>query len=794
MTMLSLSKPVKAVTLCLTVLLALSFCSEPLLADKGGSRKGFSRSRGSSGSSGRSRSFGSGRSSSSKSFSPRGFSSGRSSSRGFSSGRSTRSSGSSGSFGRSSGKGSTSRSFSPNRSSGSSSFGKSFGSKSSKGSSFGSSRRSSGLNKSFGSQGSSSQIKSRARSNNSTFKPNFSTRQNNSGNLHKSFKKSNSSNSFENRSLKNSKGNSIAKPNRNRSIDSILNSVPGGSKSQSGSNKSKSFSRKFSSDSNKFGKTLGQKNSGFKSGTRKNSNKSFGSENKRNSGWDKSFDKQKNIINRRQQSLQQNRLFDNNAKKFQSEFNKSKGKSLSKYRTFDNQKSFRKNNRRNKPTIKREALLGKDFDSKQLKGKQIPKLKFNEQGRKQFAREFNNRRRIDNTGVKNFKEGNFGKRKQFNKWNRDKVDRFASHKWAKDLNLKKQYEFRKHGDIGRRMHLGKHLHDHGGWHKRRHAGLVHRHFHRHHFSSWYAGAWFFPRYCWTPRWSPWVSWSWWDHCYPIYDHRPIVCRPLVCDPCPTWTYYETPVWTPLSSVPSGTWVDPPVVAALPEMDLQILAVRFVDPGHVEQNLGPRYRIWFRNNSQTDTNHGFNIVALATNAEQLGPDAPQAGVRVDNMVAEEINSVDIRLPMKVNQMNLDEQNRKTPFAYLHVLVDSDQELSDIERTNNGITLNVREILPVDPAAFAAEIDEVSPGELLSVAGEGFGPEPGEVTVIIDGKEWPTEIYGWYDLGVRFQVPEVTVAGAKKMEIVIVRGDGATSNPIEVELSPPEPVLAIPPIPE
>lgn len=517
----------------------------------------------------------------------------------------------------------------------------------------------------------------------------------------------------------------------------------------------------------------------------------------------KSNDRQ--LTKRREQSLKRNRLFDNSKKSFDNQSRDSIRKSLGiKSKTPKNldrniksvdQLLGKQKNRRDRKTMDRKTLFANNIKRGDMKGKLIPKFKMDSERRKDFVRDLNKSRRFDNGGIK-LPPGEQGKRKggRFGNWDRSKVDRFASHRWARNLDLKRQFDFRARGDIGRRMNLGRHLHDHGGWHNRRHLGLVHRDFRRNHFSSWYVGSWFFPRYCWTPRWSAWVDWCWWDHCYPIYDRRPYVCRPIICEPCPTWVYYETPVWNPLPIVTCGTWIDAPVVTEVVDSDLQILAVRFVDPGHSEQNLGPRYRIWFRNNSSADLTHGFNVVALATNVEQLDQNAPQAGMRVEEPIPTgEISSVDIRLPMQVNQMNLDEKGRQTPFNYLHVLVDSDQELTDSNRNNNGIMLNVRDILPVDPAAFAAEIDEVAPGELLNIAGEGFGPEPGEVTVIIDGKEWPTEIYGWYDLGVRFKVPEVTALTARQMEVIIIRGDGAAANPVEVELKEPSPALAVPPLP-
>ncbi len=68
---------------------------------------------------------------------------------------------------------------------------------------------------------------------------------------------------------------------------------------------------------------------------------------------------------------------------------------------------------------------------------------------------------------------------------------------------------------------------------------------------------------------------------------------MIYDPYYDWVYWQTPVWVSLPVVQCGTWVDVemPVIPAA-QYDLQLLAVRFVDPGHPEEKLGPRYRVWY----------------------------------------------------------------------------------------------------------------------------------------------------------------------------------------------------------
>ncbi len=362
------------------------------------------------------------------------------------------------------------------------------------------------------------------------------------------------------------------------------------------------------------------------------------------------------------------------------------------------------------------------------------------------------------------------------------------------LDLDRQFQLHRHGDLSRQMNLGPALVQAGGWQHRHHGHVVPT-FTQSSFSVWYAGGGYYPRYCWTPRWTPWVDWCWWDTCLPIYDPRPVYCRPVVCNPCPTWVAYEYPVWRPLPVTTCGTWVDVPPVIVDSGTDLQLLATRFVDNGHPDQNLGPRYRVWLRNNGPLPATTPFNVMLIAANDPVPRADLPQAGAVVNGIAAGEIQSVDIRLPLAANRLAATPEGQRIPFGYLHVLIDSHRELAESDETNNGAVLARNDILPVDPAAFSSDVSAGAPGTVINVAGEGFGPEPGQVIVSINGLQLQAEIHGWYDLGVRFALPNIALAGATDADILIVRGDGAAANPLDFDLVPPTMLgdSPLPPIP-
>jgi hypothetical protein len=247
----------------------------------------------------------------------------------------------------------------------------------------------------------------------------------------------------------------------------------------------------------------------------------------------------------------------------------------------------------------------------------------------------------------------------------------------------------------------------------------------------------------------------------------------------------------LPVVSCGTWVDVRTKVIADGHDLQLLAVRQVDAGHPEQKLGPRYRVWVRNNSTRSVAAPFSVMLFASSDGKLRADSPQAGVRITSLAAEQMQAVDIRLPSTVYGMTQDAEGNPLPFAILHVLVDAHREAADTDLTNNGANIRREEILPVDPAAFTIDPATAAAGEPVTVAGEGFGPQPGQVLIHLGGLELEGEILGWYELGVRFNLPKVPLAGANEAEVIVVRSDGAAANPLKLTVAPARPLPFLPP---
>jgi hypothetical protein len=391
--------------------------------------------------------------------------------------------------------------------------------------------------------------------------------------------------------------------------------------------------------------------------------------------------------------------------------------------------------------------------------------------------------------------------------NKGDFDALARGAVGQKLKLADQYRLAQQGDVARRMALHRpgtsvvnvtnvtnvtrvtnafgahHFHHHPDFH---HRGWISPIYHRHcfEFRSWFGPAWY-PGTWWYPRWTPWLHWSWYHRCHPIWDPRPIWCRPVVYPVVvQPWVVWSVPTWTPLPEVPAGTWVEVqrPVIAEQ-QFDLQVLAVRFVDPGHPDEKLGPRYRIWLRNNSNTAIAKAFDVRLFATPGEELLKEAPQAAVRVTAIEAGDTQSVDIRLPFRGADAAPGAGN-KPPFQYLHVLADANREIRDVNPTNNGTRVAITDALPVDPAAFETDPKTVAAGGELVIAGEGLGPEPGKVIVHLGNIEMEAEVLGWYDLGVRLKMPDLPLAETTKADLVVIRGDGAAANPVAITVNPPQ----------
>ena len=116
------------------------------------------------------------------------------------------------------------------------------------------------------------------------------------------------------------------------------------------------------------------------------------------------------------------------------------------------------------------------------------------------------------------------------------------------------------------------------------------------------------------------------------------------------------------------------------IDVEFTSIRQLDAGDPAKNLAPAYRVWFHNNSDVNIDQAFDVAILASDSTVLTPGLPYAAVRVDGMAAGETMTVDIRLPIEAMSMT-DSNGQAGPFKYLHTIIDSQNELVEINKVNN-----------------------------------------------------------------------------------------------------------------
>jgi hypothetical protein len=360
-----------------------------------------------------------------------------------------------------------------------------------------------------------------------------------------------------------------------------------------------------------------------------------------------------------------------------------------------------------------------------------------------------------------------------------KLDPLTNGAAARKLGMGEQFKLMDKGDIARRMKLTDKLEKNGGW-KKRMCGPIDPHYCDHCKGQFYCGPKWCPGHCWCPRWCGWVEWCFESPMW--FDPRPSFCEPVEC----VEYEVEEAVVVNRDGTPDS-WVDdqPPQAAedaAEVDVDLELVAIRFVDNGNAEKNIGPRYRVLIRNNGKQAIDHPFNVAAVLGAAEESSERTPRAGKRVPGIDAGQTLAVDIRLPAEANAaVKNDEGHSVAKFPKLGVMVDTRNEVEEPNKENNGMALSRDEILMVDPAIFAADTKQATLGQTIKLAGEGLGPEAGQVLVRVGGLELQAEIEGWYDLGVEIKLPSLPLAGEAKAELVVVRGDDAAANPITLMLA-------------
>ena len=231
-------------------------------------------------------------------------------------------------------------------------------------------------------------------------------------------------------------------------------------------------------------------------------------------------------------------------------------------------------------------------------------------------------KRVDNTGIVSRGMANGSKRsvngKLVDAIKAGKLDPLTNGPAARKLGMANQFKMMDRGDIARRMKLSGKLEKNGGWQKRM-CGPMDSHYCDHCKGQFYCGPKWCSHRCWCPQWCGWVQWCFDGPMW--FDPRPSFCEPIECE---DYDVEETVVVNREGTPDS--WVDdeppqPSEDAAAVDVDLELVAIRFVDNGNAEKNIGPRYRVLIRNNGKQAVDHPFNVAAVLGAAALLASYIP-----------------------------------------------------------------------------------------------------------------------------------------------------------------------------
>jgi hypothetical protein len=128
------------------------------------------------------------------------------------------------------------------------------------------------------------------------------------------------------------------------------------------------------------------------------------------------------------------------------------------------------------------------------------------------------------------------------------------------------------------------------------------------------------------------------------------------------------------------------------LDIELLDVRLVDGGSLERNMGPRYRLFYRNNGNVEAPKFHASVAVDI-GEKLTETAEIVTVEAVGIKPGKLQTVDVRLPVEVLKMAIDYEGQPAAFSILVAMIDSDEILNETDEVNNILVFARDEIKSV-----------------------------------------------------------------------------------------------------
>jgi len=168
---------------------------------------------------------------------------------------------------------------------------------------------------------------------------------------------------------------------------------------------------------------------------------------------------------------------------------------------------------------------------------------------------------------------------------------------------------------------------------------------------------------------------------------------------PNWPFPPCPGW-PRCPLPRRHWchyhvrwiygADGIQMVDCQPIDVETVAVKFIDAGDASQGTGPAYRVTVRNNTDVAIDDVFDLTLAASNGQALRSGVPVATTWIDGMQPSESRDFDIRLPVSVNTMGPTQDGQPTPFSVLSAMADSQNRLVETDKDNNLLVINRTDI--------------------------------------------------------------------------------------------------------
>jgi hypothetical protein len=134
-------------------------------------------------------------------------------------------------------------------------------------------------------------------------------------------------------------------------------------------------------------------------------------------------------------------------------------------------------------------------------------------------------------------------------------------------------------------------------------------------------------------------------------------------------------------------------AAAPAIDLEVIDIRLVDVGNLEQGTGPRLRVFCRNNGKLEAPK-FLVSMMANVGKDLTSAAHLVTVESVGIKPGKTQAIDVQLPVGVLKMTSAKDKWPKPFEILAATADSDDSLRESNEDNNVLKLARDAIKPLD----------------------------------------------------------------------------------------------------